>query len=83
MTVRRAAVLGSPVAHSLSPVLHSAAYRELGLADWTFDRIEANSTSDCSLRSSGINATPAAAAAPGPRGAYGLPPSAILPPVAG
>lgn len=36
----RAAVLGSPVAHSLSPVLHLAAYRELGLADWTFDRIE-------------------------------------------
>jgi shikimate dehydrogenase len=37
----RAAVLGSPVAHSLSPVLHLAAYRELGLTDWTFDRIEA------------------------------------------
>lgn len=36
----RAAVLGSPVAHSLSPVLHLAAYRELGLTDWTFDRIE-------------------------------------------
>jgi shikimate dehydrogenase len=40
--LRRAAVIGSPVAHSLSPVLHSAAYRELGLADWTFDRIEAD-----------------------------------------
>jgi shikimate dehydrogenase len=39
---RRAAVLGSPVAHSLSPVLHLAAYRELGLVDWTFDRIEAD-----------------------------------------
>jgi shikimate dehydrogenase len=38
----RAAVLGSPVAHSLSPVLHLAAYRELGLPDWTFDRIEAD-----------------------------------------
>ncbi len=38
----RAAVLGSPVAHSLSPVLHLAAYRELGLTDWTFDRIEAD-----------------------------------------
>ncbi|HEX5119335.1 MAG TPA: shikimate dehydrogenase [Pseudonocardiaceae bacterium] len=36
----RAAVLGSPVAHSLSPVLHGAAYAELGLADWTFERIE-------------------------------------------
>jgi shikimate dehydrogenase len=36
----RAAVLGSPVGHSLSPVLHRAAYRELGLADWTYDAIE-------------------------------------------
>lgn len=34
---RRAAVLGSPIAHSLSPVLHRAAYGELGLADWTYD----------------------------------------------
>lgn len=38
--VHRAAVLGSPVAHSLSPVLHRAAYRELGLAGWTYDRFE-------------------------------------------
>ncbi|KAA2261998.1 shikimate dehydrogenase [Solihabitans fulvus] len=37
---RRAAVLGSPVAHSLSPVLHSAAYAALGLAGWTYDRVE-------------------------------------------
>ena len=29
---RRCAVLGSPVAHSLSPVLHRAAYAALGLA---------------------------------------------------
>ncbi|MEU6895666.1 shikimate dehydrogenase [Streptomyces sp. NPDC046557] len=36
----RAAVLGSPVGHSLSPVLHRAAYRELGLADWSYDRFE-------------------------------------------
>lgn len=36
----RAAVLGKPVAHSLSPVLHEAAYRALGLADWTYERIE-------------------------------------------
>jgi shikimate dehydrogenase len=36
----RAAVLGSPIAHSLSPVLHRAAYRELGLADWRYDAIE-------------------------------------------
>ncbi|MFD9908561.1 shikimate dehydrogenase [Streptomyces sp. NPDC059063] len=37
---RRAAVLGSPIAHSLSPVLHRAAYQELGLTDWTYDRFE-------------------------------------------
>jgi len=37
---RRAAVLGSPIAHSLSPVLHRAAYEELGLDDWSYDRFE-------------------------------------------
>ncbi|QEU95679.1 shikimate dehydrogenase [Streptomyces kanamyceticus] len=37
---RRAAVLGSPIAHSLSPVLHRAAYDELGLRDWTYGRFE-------------------------------------------
>lgn len=36
---RRCAVLGSPIAHSLSPVLHRAAYAELGL-DWTYDALE-------------------------------------------
>jgi shikimate dehydrogenase len=33
---RRAAVLGHPVAHSLSPVLHGAAYRALGLDGWEY-----------------------------------------------
>jgi shikimate dehydrogenase len=33
-------VLGKPIAHSKSPQLHLAAYRALGLADWTYDRIE-------------------------------------------
>jgi shikimate dehydrogenase len=37
---RKAAVLGSPIAHSRSPQLHLAAYRALGLADWTYERIE-------------------------------------------
>ncbi|MBV8930690.1 MAG: shikimate dehydrogenase [Mycobacteriaceae bacterium] len=37
---RKAAVLGSPIAHSRSPQLHLAAYRALGLLDWTYDRIE-------------------------------------------
>jgi shikimate dehydrogenase len=36
----RAAVLGSPIRHSLSPILHAAAYRELGLTDWSYDAIE-------------------------------------------
>ncbi len=35
----RAAVLGAPIAHSLSPVLHRAAYAALGL-DWTYDAVE-------------------------------------------
>ncbi|OLF19661.1 shikimate dehydrogenase [Actinophytocola xanthii] len=39
---RRAAVVGSPVAHSLSPVLHTAAYRALSLTGWTYDRVEAD-----------------------------------------
>jgi shikimate dehydrogenase len=39
-TAVKAAVLGSPVAHSLSPVLHRAAYAELGLGDWTYQGLE-------------------------------------------
>lgn len=35
----RLAVLGSPIAHSLSPALHAAAYRVLGL-DWSYEAIE-------------------------------------------
>ena len=37
---RRAAVLGSPIEHSLSPVLHGAAYRALDLQGWHYDKIE-------------------------------------------
>ncbi|OKK15174.1 shikimate dehydrogenase [Streptomyces sp. CB00455] len=40
MSRTRAAVLGSPIEHSLSPVLHRAAYRELGLDHWSYDRFE-------------------------------------------
>lgn len=39
LTARRAAVIGHPVGHSLSPVLHRAAYRELGLPH-TYDAID-------------------------------------------
>lgn len=38
--VLKAAVLGSPIAHSLSPVLHGAAYAALGLDSWTYERHE-------------------------------------------
>lgn len=34
---RHAAVLGSPIGHSLSPALHLAAYRSLGLSQWSYD----------------------------------------------
>jgi shikimate dehydrogenase len=37
---RRAAVLGKPVAHSLSPVVHNAGYAAAGLTGWSYTRIE-------------------------------------------
>ncbi len=40
MRARRAGVLGRPIAHSKSPQLHLAAYRALGLEDWTYERID-------------------------------------------
>jgi shikimate dehydrogenase len=36
----KAAVLGKPIAHSLSPVLHRAAYAALGFAGWTYEAVE-------------------------------------------
>ncbi|WP_243770356.1 shikimate dehydrogenase [Amycolatopsis acidicola] len=33
-------MLGKPVEHSLSPVLHQAAYAALGLSGWSYERIE-------------------------------------------
>jgi shikimate dehydrogenase len=38
-TTRVAGVIGDPVRHSLSPVLHNSAYRELGL-DWVYVAFE-------------------------------------------
>jgi shikimate dehydrogenase len=40
---KQAAVVGSPISHSLSPVLHRAAYRALGL-DWKYWGLEVNAT---------------------------------------
>jgi shikimate dehydrogenase len=40
LPLHRCAVLGSPIAHSLSPVLHEAAYAELGLRGWVYGRAE-------------------------------------------
>lgn len=40
MTVRHCAVLGSPVDHSLSPVIHRAAYEAMGLDGWDYTRKE-------------------------------------------
>ena len=39
MSSRRCAVIGHPIAHSLSPAMHRAAYRGLGL-DWSFDAVD-------------------------------------------
>jgi shikimate dehydrogenase len=38
-SARRAAVLGHPISHSLSPVIHLKAYELLGLP-WTYERID-------------------------------------------
>lgn len=40
---QRAGVVGSPIAHSLSPVLHRAAYAELGLHEWAYEAAEVRS----------------------------------------
>ena len=39
----KVAVLGSPVAHSLSPALHRAGFLAAGLTGWTYDRIDCDS----------------------------------------
>lgn len=38
--MKKAAVLGSPVEHSLSPLLYKAGFEAAGLDDWDFERIE-------------------------------------------
>jgi shikimate dehydrogenase len=59
----RAAVLGSPVAHSLSPVLHAAAYAAAGLDGWTYSAIECDEAglpgfiASCDARWAGLSLT--------------------------
>ncbi|WP_043622102.1 shikimate dehydrogenase [Nonomuraea candida] len=36
----RAAVMGSPIGHSLSPYLHRAAYEAMGLGGWSYEAFE-------------------------------------------
>lgn len=62
MTSKQFAVLGDPIEHSLSPVIHLAAYRQLGL-DWSYERAQvqsgelANFTSAQGLEFSGFSVT--------------------------
>jgi shikimate dehydrogenase len=37
---RRAAIIGKPVGHSLSPPMHNAGFTEVGLTDWDYTRVE-------------------------------------------
>ncbi len=37
MTVKRVGVIGFPVEHSLSPIMHNAAFQALGMDDWRYD----------------------------------------------
>ncbi|WBB81374.1 shikimate dehydrogenase [Micromonospora sp. WMMD882] len=37
---RRAAVVGTPIAHSLSPAIHTAGYAAAGLTGWSYTRFE-------------------------------------------
>jgi shikimate dehydrogenase len=53
-TTRLAAVIGSPVEHSLSPAIHNAAFGEVGL-DWTFVALEV-APGDCARALDGTRA---------------------------
>ncbi|MFP5282123.1 MAG: shikimate dehydrogenase [Actinomycetes bacterium] len=59
----RCAVLGSPIAHSLSPALHSAAYAALGLVDWRYEAYDVDESglagfvAGCDARWRGLSLT--------------------------
>ena len=40
-----AAVIGSPIEHSLSPVIHRAAWAQLGIDGWEYRRLEQDGAS--------------------------------------
>ncbi|MFZ4815989.1 MAG: shikimate dehydrogenase [Phototrophicaceae bacterium] len=40
MKSTRAGVIGWPIKHSISPAMHNAAYKALGMDDWTYDANE-------------------------------------------
>lgn len=50
MLTHRAGVVGAPVEHSLSPVLHRAAYAALGLTGWSYERFRIGGEGDLDLR---------------------------------
>lgn len=62
-SARRCAVLGSPIAHSLSPALHRAAYQQLGLTGWDYGRYDvtadqlAGFVADCGPQWRGLSLT--------------------------
>ncbi len=43
--IHRTAVLGDPIEHSLSPILHNAAYEALQLDNWEYSRAQVNTES--------------------------------------
>jgi shikimate dehydrogenase len=49
----KAAIVGRPVAHSLSPAIWQAAYDSLGLAGWTYDSLDVDDAGFVKLMRSG------------------------------
>jgi shikimate dehydrogenase len=39
MSQKRVGVIGYPIEHSISPAMHNAAFKALGMDDWLYDRI--------------------------------------------
>lgn len=39
MTQKRVGVIGYPIEHSISPAMHNAAFKALGMDDWLYDKI--------------------------------------------